>query len=90
MIATVTLNPAIDKSITVRGFGIGKTNRGEVDRIDAGGKGINVAKALRRWGSSVFALGLWQEATAASSSTLFAKREFRQTSLTCLGKPEST
>lgn len=57
MIATVTLNPAIDKSITVRGFGIGKTNRGEVDRIDAGGKGINVAKALRRWGSSVFALG---------------------------------
>ena len=31
MIATVTLNPAIDKSVTVRGFEIGKTNRGEVD-----------------------------------------------------------
>jgi len=44
MIATVTLNPAIDKSVTVRGFEIGKTNRGEVARVDAGGKGINVAK----------------------------------------------
>jgi 1-phosphofructokinase len=58
MIATVTLNPAIDKSVTVRGFEIGKTNRGEVDRVDAGGKGINVAKALKRLGSRVCALGL--------------------------------
>ena len=58
MIATVTLNPAIDKSVTVRGFEIGKTNRGEVDRVDAGGKGINVAKALKRLGSTVCALGL--------------------------------
>jgi 1-phosphofructokinase len=58
MIATVTLNPAIDKSVTVQGFEIGKTNRGEVDRVDAGGKGINVAKALKRLGSTVCALGL--------------------------------
>lgn len=58
MIATVTLNPAIDKSVIVRGFEIGKTNRGEVARVDAGGKGINVAKALKRWGSAVCALGL--------------------------------
>lgn len=58
MIATVTLNPAIDKSVTVRGFAVGKTNRGEVDRIDAGGKGINVARALKRLGSEVCALGL--------------------------------
>ena len=58
MIATVTLNPAIDKSVTVRGYEIGKTNRCEVDRVDAGGKGINVARALRRWGSTVCALGL--------------------------------
>ncbi len=58
MIATVTLNPAINKSVTVRGFEIGKTNRGEVDRVDAGGKGINVARALKRLGSTVGALGL--------------------------------
>ena len=58
MIATVTLNPAVDKSVTVRGFEIGKTNRGEVNRVDAGGKGINVAKALQQLGAPVCALGL--------------------------------
>jgi 1-phosphofructokinase len=58
MIATVTLNPAIDKSVTVHGFEVGKTNRGEVERVDAGGKGINVAKALKRLGSPACALGL--------------------------------
>jgi 1-phosphofructokinase len=58
MIATVTLNPAIDKSLIVCSFAVGKTNRGEVARLDAGGKGINVAKALRRLGSPVCALGL--------------------------------
>ncbi len=58
MIATVTLNPSVDKSILVRDLEIGKTNRGEVVRLEAGGKGINVARALKLWGSTVFALGL--------------------------------
>ena len=58
MIATVTLNPAIDKSVSVCGFEVGKTNRGEVNRVDAGGKGINVARALKRLGAEVCALGL--------------------------------
>jgi 1-phosphofructokinase len=58
MIATITLNPTVDKSVTVRGFEIGKTNRGEVQRVDAGGKGINVAKVLQRLGTEVCALGL--------------------------------
>jgi 1-phosphofructokinase len=57
MIATVTLNPAIDKSLTVPRFEVGKTNRGEVTRIDAGGKGINVAKAVKQFGAEVCALG---------------------------------
>jgi 1-phosphofructokinase len=58
MIATVTLNPAIDKSVTVRVFAVGKTNRVDVSRVDAGGKGINVARALKRFGAEVCALGL--------------------------------
>jgi len=57
MIATVTLNPAIDKSLEVPRFEVGKTNRGEVKRTDAGGKGINVAKALKQFGTEVCALG---------------------------------
>ncbi len=57
MIATVTLNPAIDKTMVVPGFSIGRTNRGQVERVDLGGKGINVAKAVRRLGCSVSAFG---------------------------------
>jgi len=57
MIATVTLNPAIDKSLTVPSFEVGKTNRGEVTRTDAGGKGINVAKAVKQFDADVYALG---------------------------------
>ena len=57
MIATVTLNPAIDKALTVPRFEIGKTNRGEATRADAGGKGINVAQALKQLGAEVRALG---------------------------------
>jgi len=57
MIATVTLNPAIDKSLTVPRFEVGKTNRGEVRRIDPSGKGINVANALKEFGLEVCALG---------------------------------
>jgi 1-phosphofructokinase len=57
MIATVTLNPAVDKSVTLRDFAEGKTNRVEVARLDAGGKGINVAKVLKRLGVEVCALG---------------------------------
>ena len=57
MIATVTLNPAIDKSLTVPRFEVGKTNRGEVRGIDAGGKGINVARAMKQFGVEVCALG---------------------------------
>ena len=57
MIATVTLNPAIDKSVTVPRFEVGKTNRGEVGRSDASGKGVNVAMALKQFGAEVCALG---------------------------------
>jgi 1-phosphofructokinase len=57
MIVTVTLNPAIDKSLAVPRFEVGKTNRGEVTRIDAGGKGINVAKAVKKFETKVCALG---------------------------------
>ncbi len=46
-ILTVTLNPCIDKTITVDGFNYGGLNRVLDTREDAGGKGINVAKVLK-------------------------------------------
>ena len=57
MIVTITLNPTIDKSLVVPRFEVNKTNRGEVRRTDAGGKGINVAKAVKEFGTEVCALG---------------------------------
>lgn len=58
LIATVTLNPAVDRNITVAGFEVGKTNRGCTARLHPGGKGINVAMAARRLGCHVIASGL--------------------------------
>ncbi len=57
-ILTVTLNPCLDKTITLDGFCEGGLNRAVSVRTDAGGKGINVAKVLGYFGASVTALGI--------------------------------
>lgn len=57
MIITVTLNPALDKSVEIPGLLINEVNRAISVRIDAGGKGINVSKALRQLGSDTIATG---------------------------------
>jgi len=57
MITTVTLNPAIDKTISVEKFVHGSVNRAESVREDMGGKGINVAKVLESLGAETCAAG---------------------------------
>lgn len=46
MIYTVTLNPAIDKTVVIPQFIAGKVNRTTEIRCDAGGKGLNVSKCI--------------------------------------------
>lgn len=57
MIGTVTLNPAVDKTVVVPDFAAGKVSRARVERIDPGGKGTNVARTLRQLDCPAVALG---------------------------------
>jgi 1-phosphofructokinase len=50
MIATVTLNPTLDKTLSVPRLEPGTVHRARVLRQDLGGKGINVSRALRALG----------------------------------------
>ena len=57
MIATVTLNPCVDKTMTVDHFDIYRMNRVQVLRTDPSGKGINVSKALHALGVETLCSG---------------------------------
>ena len=59
MIITVTLNPAIDKTVTISNFTAGEVNRIETLRSDVGGKGINVSKYLKELGCESTAAAFW-------------------------------
>jgi 1-phosphofructokinase/tagatose 6-phosphate kinase len=58
MIITVTLNAAIDKTLEVPNFQLGRRHRSVEQTTMAGGKGVNVARALKRLGQPVIATGL--------------------------------
>ncbi|WP_202077358.1 1-phosphofructokinase [Caldalkalibacillus salinus] len=56
-VITVTLNPALDKTVTVPTLKLGGLNRVKHVRIDPGGKGINVARVLDHFQTPVTATG---------------------------------
>jgi 1-phosphofructokinase family hexose kinase len=58
MIVTVTLNAAMDRTLSVPNLQLGQRHRASLSFASAGGKGINVARALKRLGVPVVATGL--------------------------------
>jgi len=63
MIITVTLNAAIDKSLAVPNFRLGRRHRTVEQRTMAGGKGVNIARTLKTLGQPVIATGFAGGAT---------------------------
>jgi len=57
LIVTVTANPALDRTVVLQNFKIGKINRVLRSRVDVGGKGINVAKNIKALGGDAVCLG---------------------------------
>ncbi|MGI6384405.1 MAG: 1-phosphofructokinase [bacterium] len=57
MILTVTLNPALDKTLLIDSLKVHDTNRIRSLEIDPGGKGINVSRLLKELGISTVASG---------------------------------
>lgn len=58
MIATLTLNPTLDKIITVENFTPGELQKIKEVRVIAGGKGINVSRVIKLLEGDTLALGL--------------------------------
>lgn len=57
MIVTVTMNPAIDKTVDIEALERGRLNRISHVELDAGGKGINVSKTISKLGGKSIATG---------------------------------
>jgi 1-phosphofructokinase family hexose kinase len=73
-IATVTLNPAIDQTVSVPNFKAGKVNRVTATRSDPGGKGVNVATLLADLGYPVVVTGFLGEENARIFERHFARK----------------
>lgn len=58
MIVTVTLNAALDRTLTVPNFQAGFRHRASESLTLPGGKGVNIARALKSLGQPVIATGL--------------------------------
>lgn len=56
MIVTLTPNPSIDRTIAVEHLVLGEVNRAHSVRIDPGGKGVNVSRALQANGADTVAI----------------------------------
>ena len=58
VIITVTLNPALDKTVEIPDFSLDAVNRITAMRTDPGGKGLNVSKVIAKLGGTSTVVGV--------------------------------
>jgi len=63
VIVTVNLNPVLDRTLALPRLAVGEINRARLVRLDVGGKGFNVSRALLELGTPSLALGVLGGAT---------------------------
>lgn len=86
MITTVTLNPAFDRTLTLKRFRYGEVNRTDAVREDLGGKGINVAKILKSLGDETCAIGFLGEGNLGSFRHLLDQEGLKHEFIPVAGK----
>jgi 1-phosphofructokinase len=74
-VVTLTLNPAVDCTVTIPGFTAGEVNRVETVQHRAGGKGVNVALALAGMGHRVAVTGFLGEENRALFDQAFRESQ---------------
>ena len=75
MIITVTMNPAIDKTVEIDQLLPGGLNRIRKVEYDAGGKGINVSKTIRELGGTCIATGFLGGNAGKTIQSVLDKKE---------------
>lgn len=86
MITTVTLNPAIDRTVILDSFYHGSINRIASDREDIGGKGINVAKVLQSLGYKSCAIGFMGQQNSKYVEDLLTRESLKSDLIMVEGK----
>jgi len=74
-IATVTLNPAIDRTVSIPDFQAGKVNRVKHTQSDPGGKGVNVASVLSDYGFQTAVTGFLGADNPSLFERFFAQKK---------------
>lgn len=85
-IVTVTLNPAIDQTVSIPNFAANTVNRVVWEQADPGGKGVNVSSFLADFGYASTATGLLGRDNQELFERLFEQKGIRDRCVRVAGK----
>jgi len=89
MIYTLTANPSLDRTFVVPHLKVGEYNRGQVTKLDPGGKGINVSRNLREMGVDSIIVGYFGGSTGQALVDKLQKHGFTVEALPVTGETRS-